>query len=137
MRKVEEIKYELEREKDRMNAFLVDRPDLEPHRYFHEVFRLAPLLYLEMLLELPPASYPILLLVRKMLSLTEPIVSESLPGLCSMHWPLFLMHPNSTPLVSPHSSLTDRARSTRLFDRHMDEFTFMNTKRSRALIDEA
>uniref|UniRef100_A0A0K3CPX2 FGENESH: predicted gene_29.4 protein n=1 Tax=Rhodotorula toruloides TaxID=5286 RepID=A0A0K3CPX2_RHOTO len=105
MRKVEEIKYELEREKDRMNAFLVDRPDLEPHRYFHE-----------MLLELPPASYPILLLVRKMLS---------------------LMHPNSTPLVSPHSSLTDRARSTRLFDRHMDEFTFMNTKRSRALIDEA
>jgi hypothetical protein len=56
MRKVEEIKYELEREKDRMNAFLVgssipparnelvadrslcaDRPDLEPHRYFHEV----------------------------------------------------------------------------------------------------
>lgn len=102
-----------------------------------QVFRLAPLLYLEMLLELPPASYLILLLVRKMLSLTEPIVSESLPGLCSMHWPLFLMHPNSTPLVSPHSSLTDRARSTRLFDRHMDEFTFMNTKRSRALIDEA
>ncbi|GEM10388.1 C6 transcription factor [Rhodotorula toruloides] len=137
MRKVEEIKYELEREKDRMNAFLVERPDLEPHRYFHEVFRLAPLLYLEMLLELPPASYPILLLVRKMLSLTEVIVSESLPGLCSMHWPLFLMHLNSTPLVSPHSSLTDRARSTRLFDRHMDEFTFMNTKRSRALIDEA
>ncbi|BGO91363.1 hypothetical protein NBRC10512v2_003633 [Rhodotorula toruloides] len=137
MRKVEEIKYELEREKDRMDAFLVERPDLEPHRYFHEVFRLAALLYLEMLLELPPTSYPILLLVRKMLSLTEVIVSESLPGLCSMHWPLFLMHLNSTPLVSPHSSLTDRARSTRLFDRHMDEFTFMNTKRSRALIDEA
>uniref|UniRef100_A0A0K3CG41 FGENESH: predicted gene_6.325 protein n=1 Tax=Rhodotorula toruloides TaxID=5286 RepID=A0A0K3CG41_RHOTO len=80
MRKVEEIKYELEREKDRMDAFLVERPDLEPHRYFHEVFRLAALLYLEMLLELPPTSYPILLLVRKMLSLTEVIVSESLPG---------------------------------------------------------
>lgn len=56
MRKVEEIKYELEREKDRMDSFLVgacllslsplrcvlswrsaERPDLEPHRYFHEV----------------------------------------------------------------------------------------------------
>jgi hypothetical protein len=36
-----------------------------------QVFRLAPLLYLEMLLELPPASYPILLLVRKMLSLVR------------------------------------------------------------------
>uniref|UniRef100_A0A0K3CRH5 FGENESH: predicted gene_21.4 protein n=1 Tax=Rhodotorula toruloides TaxID=5286 RepID=A0A0K3CRH5_RHOTO len=86
MRKVEEIKYELEREKDRMNAFLLP-----------QVFRLAPLLYLEMLLELPPASYPILLLVRKMLSLTEPIVSESLPGLCSMHWPLFLVCRSSRP----------------------------------------
>jgi hypothetical protein len=48
-----------------------ERPDLEPHRYFHEVFRLAALVYLHMLLELPPTSYPILLLVRKMLSLVR------------------------------------------------------------------
>ncbi|BGP57310.1 hypothetical protein JCM8202v2_004950 [Rhodotorula sphaerocarpa] len=181
MRQVDELRTELEREKERMDAFLVERPDLEPHRYFHEVFRLAALVYLEMLLELPPTSYPILLLVRKMLSLTEVIVSEDLPGLCSMHWPLFLMHLNSTPLVSPHSTgqsprpptastsassaaasvpgpsdapaaaaaaaggrsnsmippHSDRARSTALFDAHMHEFTFMNTKRSRALIDEA
>lgn len=32
---------------------------------------------------------------------------------------------------------SDRSRSTALFDAHMHEFTFMNTKRSRALIDEA
>ncbi|POY72130.1 hypothetical protein BMF94_4862 [Rhodotorula taiwanensis] len=175
-RQIDELRSELEREKERMDAFLIERPDLEPHRYFHEVFRLAALVYLEMLLELPPTSYPILLLVRKMLSLTEVIVSEGLPGLCSMHWPLFLMHLNSTPLISPHhhaaaavaapsSSSTsspaasasgdppraasatstnamipaysDRSRSTALFDAHMHEFTFMNTKRSRALIDEA
>lgn len=66
------------------------------------------------------------------------------------------MHLNSTPLVSPHAPvaspsgsappnsdssaatlLSDRARSTLLFDAHMHEFTFMNTKRSRLLIDEA
>ncbi|GAA5993511.1 hypothetical protein JCM10908_000625 [Rhodotorula pacifica] len=164
LRQVDDLRSELEREKERMDAFLIERPDLEPHRYFHEVFRLAALVYLEMLLELPPTSYPILLLVRKMLSLTEVIVSEGLPGLCSMHWPLFLMHLNSTPLVSPHAPfaaapssppntstsatgtttatsasqhLSDRQRSTLLFDAHMHEFTFMNTKRSRLLIDEA
>ncbi|GAA5879998.1 hypothetical protein JCM3774_005471 [Rhodotorula dairenensis] len=156
MHQFEELRIELEREKERMDAFLIERPDLEPHRYFHEVFRLAALVYLNMLLELPPTSYPILLLVRKMLSLTEVIVSEGLPGLCSMHWPLFLMHLNSTPLISPHAPtsttlgpappspsmntatpLSDRARSTLLFDAHMHEFTFMNTKRSRLLIDEA
>lgn len=71
MRQVDELRTELEREKERMDAFLVERPDLEPHRYFHEVFRLAALVYLEMLLELPPTSYPILLLVRKMLSLVS------------------------------------------------------------------
>ncbi|GAA5929268.1 hypothetical protein JCM1841_004761 [Sporobolomyces salmonicolor] len=137
LQKVDDIKGELELEKERMDGFLVDRPELEPHRYFHEVFRLAALLYLQMMSELPPRSYPVLLLVRKMLSLTEVIVSESLPGLCSMHWPLYLVHLNSTPLLSPHAELTDRQRSTRLFDKHEEEFTFLNTKRSRALIGEA
>ncbi|GAA6006614.1 uncharacterized protein JCM10292_006008 [Rhodotorula paludigena] len=135
--KVEEIKADLEREKQRMDAYLIERPDLEAHSYFHATFRLAALLYTEMLLEQSPRSYPVLVLVRKMLSLTEAIVSESLPGLCSMHWPLFVMHLNSTPLVCPHAAISDRERSTRLFDAHMREFTFENTKRSRALIDEA
>ncbi|GAA5891846.1 hypothetical protein JCM5296_003248 [Sporobolomyces johnsonii] len=137
LQKVDDVKGELELEKERMDSFLIDHPDLEPHRYFHEVFRLAALLYLQMMSELPPRSYPVLLLVRKMLSLTEVIVSESLPGLCSMHWPLYLVHLNSTPLLSPHAELTDRQRSTWLFDKHEEEFTFLNTKRSRALIDEA
>ena len=119
MRQVDELRIELEREKERMDAFLIgalacspsysagpfhseadgirllnrcsERPDLEPHRYFHEVFRLAALVYLHMLLELPPTSYPILLLVRKMLSLVRfpfPIVSPGVRSCCVLRsWP--------------------------------------------------
>ncbi|GAA6061203.1 hypothetical protein JCM10212_001524 [Sporobolomyces blumeae] len=137
LRKIDDVKGQLELEQARVDSFVVDRPDLEPHRYFHEVFRLAALLYLQMVSEVPPRAYPVLLLVRKMLSLFEAIVKERLPGLCSCHFALYVMHLNSTPLSSPHSPLTDRQRSTRVFDAHMESFTFLNTKRSRALIAEA
>ncbi|KPV73479.1 uncharacterized protein RHOBADRAFT_54699 [Rhodotorula graminis WP1] len=136
--RVDAIKSELEREKERMDGFLLGRPDLEPHRYFHETFRLAALLYCEMILEQPPRALPVLLLVRKMLNLTELIVEESLPGLPSMHYPLFLMHLNSTPLRSPRAASTDRERSTRMFDVHQEQLGYFgNTKRSRTLLDEA
>lgn len=71
-----------------------------------------------MILEQPPRALPVLLLVRKMLNLVRPlflstspacpvltsppalmpaqtelIVEESLPGLPSMHYPLFLVRP--------------------------------------------
>ncbi|GAA6042681.1 hypothetical protein JCM8097_003743 [Rhodosporidiobolus ruineniae] len=136
--KVEEVRLELEKEKERADALVSERPDLDSHRHFHEVFRLAALLYLHMLLELPPRSLTMLLLTRKLINLTEIIVSEDLPGLCSMHWPLYIMHLNSTPLVSPHSpsAASDRARSTALFDKQMAEFSFMNTRRSRELSEE-
>ncbi|GAA5885177.1 hypothetical protein JCM16303_005887 [Sporobolomyces ruberrimus] len=137
LRKVDDVRGQLELEKARVDAFVIERPDLEPHRYFHEVFRLAALLYLQMVSEVPPTSFPALLLVRKMLNLFEVIVNEKLPGLCSCHFALYVMHLNSTPLTSPHSQLNDRQRSTRVFDHHMEAFTFLNTKRSRALIDEA
>jgi len=90
LRRVEDIKRELERERERMDGFLLgasspsnafdvaadprrrsERPDLEPHRYFHETFRLAALLYCEMLLEQPPRALTVLLLVRKMLTLVR------------------------------------------------------------------
>ncbi|GAA5913483.1 hypothetical protein JCM8208_005193 [Rhodotorula glutinis] len=136
--RVDDIKRGLERERERMDGFLLERPDLEPHRYFHETFRLAALLYCEMILEQPPRALPVLLLVRKMLNLTELIVKESLPGLPSMHYPLFLMHLNSTPLRSPHAVSTDRERSTRMFDVHQEQLGYFgNTKRSRTLLDEA
>lgn len=90
LRKIDEVRARLELEKARVDSFVVgefdyhlsistlgadkesrspERPDLEPHRYFHEVFRLAALLYLQMVSEVPPRAYPVLLLVRKMLSL--------------------------------------------------------------------
>ncbi|GAA6014335.1 hypothetical protein JCM11491_005045 [Sporobolomyces phaffii] len=137
LRRVDDVRAELELEKGRVDAFVLERPDLEPHRYFHEVFRLAALLYLQMVSEIPPRAFPVLLLVRKMLNLFEVIVKEKLPGLCSAHFALYVMHLNSTPLVSPHSELDDRQRSARVFDHHMEAFAFLNTKRSRALIDEA
>jgi hypothetical protein len=48
---------------------------------------------------------------------------------------------NSTPLVSPSSKsgpsiFSDRQRSSAAFDAHMQQFSFLNTKRSRALIAE-
>ncbi|GAA5842195.1 hypothetical protein JCM9279_002816 [Rhodotorula babjevae] len=136
--RVDDIKRRLEHEKERMDGFLLERPDLEPHRYFHETFRLAALVSCEMILEQPPRALPVLLLVRKMLSLTELIVQESLPGLPSMHYPLFLMHLNSTPLRSPLATSTDRERSTRMFDVHQQQLGYFgNTKRSRTLLDEA
>ncbi|GAA5951986.1 hypothetical protein JCM3765_005160 [Sporobolomyces pararoseus] len=137
LRKVDDVRGELELEKARIDSFVVDRPDLEPHRYFHEVFRLCGLLYLQMVCEMPPRSLPVLLLVRKMLNLFEVIVNEKLPGLCSCHFALYVLHLNSTPLTSPHSELNDRQRSARVFDHHMEAFAFLNTKRSRALVDEA
>lgn len=88
LRKVDDVRGELELEKARIDSFVqgksisvnsvstatdfvssVERPDLEPHRYFHEVFRLCGLLYLQMICEMPPRSLPVLLLVRKMLNL--------------------------------------------------------------------
>ncbi|TNY20571.1 fungal-specific transcription factor domain-containing protein [Rhodotorula diobovata] len=138
LRRVEDIKRELERERERMDGFLLERPDLEPHRYFHETFRLAALLYCEMLLEQPPRALTVLLLVRKMLTLTELIVNDSLPGLPSMHYPLFLMHLNATPLRCPGATLSDRERSTRMFDIHQEQLGYFgNTRRSRSLIQEA
>ncbi|GAA5897074.1 Zn(II)2Cys6 transcription factor [Sporobolomyces salmoneus] len=137
LRKVDDVRGELELEKARVDSFVVERPDLEPHRYFHEVFRLCGLLYLQMICEMPPRSLPVLLLVRKMLNLIESIVAADLPGLCSCHFALYIMHLNSTPLTSPHSQLNDRQRSARVFDHHMQAFAFLNTKRSRALVDEA
>ncbi|BGP18708.1 hypothetical protein JCM10213v2_006774, partial [Rhodosporidiobolus nylandii] len=134
--KVEESRLELEREKERADALIADKPELASHRYLHEAFRLAALIYLNMILEMAPRALPMLLLTRKMLSLVEVIVSENLPGLCSMHWPLYIMHLNSTPLISPHASVDDRERSTRLFDAHMKEFSFLNTRRSRELVAE-
>ena len=78
------------------------------------MFRLAALLYLHMVSEVPPRAYPVLLLVRKMLSLLvvlsviieyrtsgsglvvrfrrfEVIVNEKLPGLCSCHFALYVV----------------------------------------------
>ncbi|GAA5938710.1 Zn(II)2Cys6 transcription factor [Sporobolomyces koalae] len=135
--KLDEVRAELEHEKERVDDFVSERPDLEPHRYFHEVFRLAALLYLHMVSELPPRSYPVVYIIRKMLSLFEMIVDDKLPGLCSCHFALYVMHLNSTSLTSPHSQLDDRQRSTKVFDYHMEAFTFLNTNRSRKLIDEA
>ncbi|GAA5917263.1 hypothetical protein JCM6882_009265 [Rhodosporidiobolus microsporus] len=138
LQEVEDIKTELEEEKQRFDTWMQERPDLEAHRYFHEVLRLAALCFLNMVLELPPRALPMVMLVRKMLSLTEVIVAENLPGLCSMHWCLSIMQLNSTPLISPHSFFgSDRARSIRLFDTQMNQFKFLNTNRSRQLIEEA
>ncbi|GAA6022785.1 hypothetical protein JCM10207_000416 [Rhodosporidiobolus poonsookiae] len=134
--KAEEVRTELEAEKERVEALMQEREDLQPHRYFHEVFRLAALAYLLMLQELPPRALPMLLLVRKMLSVGELIVASNLPGLCSMHWPLFIMQLNATPLVSPHAGATDQDRANRLFEAHISEFAFLNTKRSKELVAE-
>jgi hypothetical protein len=54
-----------------LTSSTTEHAELAPHRYFHEVFRLAALLYLNMLIELPPRSLPNVLLVRKMLSLVS------------------------------------------------------------------
>ncbi|GAA5823960.1 hypothetical protein JCM11251_003359 [Rhodosporidiobolus azoricus] len=138
LRSVEEVKTELEEEEKRIDVMILESPDLVPHRYYHEVFRLAALAFLHMVLEVPPRALPMVMLVRKMLSLTEAIVAENLPGLCSMHWCLFIMQLNSTPLVSPHSSFgSDRDRSSRLFDAQMAQFRFLNTRKSRQLVEEA
>jgi len=48
------------------------------------------------------------------------------------------MHLNATPLRCPGATLSDRERSTRMFDIHQEQLGYFgNTRRSRSLIQEA
>lgn len=95
----------------------VAKPHVKPHRYLHEAFRTTCLIQLhhDVLCE-PPSSLHIRLLVRQSLSLLEAMIDQSLPGLCSAHWVIFLTALCCVAGGQDKAELDDRERVERIYD---------------------
>lgn len=87
-------------------------------QYMHEGFRVATLLVLNaFVLDSPPNSAQVRLLVRQALSLLEVMYEQSLPGFCSAHFVIFTTALCAAPGGLSHDGkLDDRERVERLYD---------------------
>ncbi|KAI5478109.1 C6 transcription factor [Pseudohyphozyma bogoriensis] len=126
---LEKVRTELDGEKNELETLLQSRPDLDAHRCFHEVFCTAAYIFVNMMMEMPPTTLQIL-------TLTARIIDEALPGLPSMHWVLFILQLNSTPLIAKGQPETDRQRCCRLYETFRRKHSFSNLERSRTVVEE-
>ncbi|TYJ53754.1 hypothetical protein B9479_005592 [Cryptococcus floricola] len=132
-----ELERVLEDEKKRLDALVLAKPHVKPHRYLHEAFRTACLLQLHYhVLNEAPASLPIRLLVRQSLSLLEAMADQNLPGLCSAHWVIFTTALCCVPGGQEAGVMDDRERVDRIYDDILQDFGFLNVERSRKIVHE-
>ncbi|KGB74687.2 transcriptional activator [Cryptococcus deuterogattii R265] len=132
-----ELEKDLANEKERLDALVLAKPHVKPHRYLHEAFRTTCLIQLhhDVLCE-PPSSLHIHLLVRQSLSLLEAMIDQSLPGLCSAHWVIFLTALCCVAGGQDKAELDDRERVERIYDDILHEYGFLNVERSRKIVHE-
>lgn len=132
-----ELEKDLTDEKKRLDALLIAKPHVKPHRYLHEAFRLTCLIQLhhDVLCE-PPSSLHIRLLVRQSLSLLETMIDQSLPGLCSAHWVIFQTALCCVAGGQDKAELDDRETVERIYDDILHEYGFLNVERSRKIVHE-
>ncbi|WVQ77263.1 hypothetical protein IAR50_006947 [Cryptococcus sp. DSM 104548] len=127
----------LDDEKKRLDALVLTKPHVKPHRYLHEAFRTACLLQLHYhVLNEAPASLPIRLFVRQSLSLLEAMSDQNLPGLCSAHWVIFTTALCCVPGGQEAGEMDDRERVDRIYDDILHDFGFLNVERSRKIVHE-
>ncbi|OWZ62588.1 hypothetical protein AYX14_00008 [Cryptococcus neoformans] len=137
MQRAMELEKDLTNEKKRLDALLLVKPHVKPHGYLHEAFRTTCLIQLhhDVLCE-PPSSLHIRLLVRQSLSLLETMIDQSLPGLCSAHWVIFLTALCCVAEGQDEAQLDDRERVERIYDDILHEYGFLNVERSRKIVHE-
>ncbi|WVR07312.1 hypothetical protein IAU60_004353 [Kwoniella sp. DSM 27419] len=131
------LEAELAVEKKRLDDLVLAKPHIQSHRYLHEAFRTACLLQLHgFVLGEPPCSLNIRLLVRQALSLLEAMCDESLPGLCSAHWVIFMAALCAVSGGQEEEALDDRDRIERIYEDVYAEFGFRNVERSRKIVHD-